>query len=266
MKQIYTKLTTASKWKWMMTFLLLLMEGKAMAEDLGSTTITINSTYYWMSYIPTQNLYFNSSHSDTYTEPREEDCFAFKAVEVAGGVVKLKHVSLVQAGTPIWVWGKTKNHSVTTFSSLEDLKTLPEFKHEESIDFHVHNAEGADGNLLRGTLDETKPIKIMSGDYFLSIEDGMAHAATTAMIESTSENGYLPTGKVLLRAGENNAKLRLSILGDDDTAEGIDAVCTEKGELIMYDPNKPSYNAAGQLVPGDAKGLHIQNGYKFYIK
>jgi hypothetical protein len=271
MKQIYTKLTTASKWKWMMTFLLLMMGVEVMAQgnQLHLQEIQFSNNSNWLSLTSDYNLYFNSSYdSGKYKNASEEqlsselECFAFKAVETNDGMVGLKHISVVPRNTPIWIWGtKGRRYSDVVFTFI-DFKDL-----EEEILPGTAPAEfdNIDGNLLKGSISEETTI--IDGDYFLWSEDNYVHSAYLAgMI-----NQKFPAGKALLRTNilstpSSPAKLRLSLVDDDDTAEGIDAICTEKGELIMYNPNKPSYNAAGQLVPGDAKGVHIQNGYKFYIK
>lgn len=231
--------------------------GQTWAQELNNESITIEG-YGWMSYVPQKNLYFNSSYSSGAGAPDDTHWYAFKAVATDKDNVYLKSVAVVQAGAPIWIWGTNTTQNIQAFDDFDVISISP---YQIITDFDLHAGEGADGNLFRGSRTENV-YKIQSGDYFLSSKDAYVHAANESMIDK-----YLPAGKVLLRTGiSGGAKLRMTLLDDDDPAEAIDAVCTDKGELIMYDPSLPSYNAAGQLVPGDAKGLHIQKGYKFYIK
>ena len=227
--------------------------GRMAAQE--TLSIKMGERSHWISLASDKNLYFYTNIADytgtvDATTSPSDGPYAFKAVGEEGGIVKLKNVGVVPKGTPIWIWGATGVSYSVTILDDDELGT-GNMQHEPS-DFS--------DNLLKGSL--SKDLQILDGDYFLSSQDDEAHsAALTNMIGQ-----YMPAGKALLRTGSTNVKLRLSILRDDDEAEGIDAVCTKDGQLIIYDPRKPSYNAAGQLVPGDAKGLHIQGGYKFYVR
>jgi len=228
--------------------------GRMAAQE--PLSIKMGESSHWISLVSDKNLNFNTNIADykgtvDATTSPSDGPYAFKAVGEEGGIVKLKNVGVVPKKTPIWIWGATGTSYSVTILDDDDLGT-GNMQYEPS-DFS--------NNLLKGALSENT-LLIADGDYFLSSQDDEAHsAALTNMIGQ-----YMPAGKALLRTGSTNVKLRLSILRDDDEAEGIDAVCTKDGQLIIYDPRKPSYNAAGQLVPGDAKGLHIQGGYKFYVR
>jgi hypothetical protein len=167
------------------------------------------------------------------------------------GVVLLKHVNVVKANSPIWIWGTHDVHSITTFKNLTDISEYA---------FDVTPEDGT--NLLVGSVSAATPIQL--GDYVLSNKDNSVHAVTQTMVDAGNTLG---AGKCLLRLGAaSRATLRIGMLDDDDEPTAIDAVCTRDGRLIMYDPTKPSFDAQGRPVAPGQKGLHIQNGYKFYIK
>ena len=206
---------------------------------------------HWISLVSDKNLYFNSSYTSSLTEPTE--CYAFKAIakDLVNGVIYLKHISVVKAGTPIWIWGAKKVHYITTFTNFEDISTLY---------IEINKFDDISGNLLEGSITNNTPVH--TGDYVLSKNDDYAHAVTSEMEAAKKE---VPAGKCLLRLG-TSSHARLSIGMLDDEAEGIDAVMTPDGELVMYDPSKPSFDVQGRRIDPQQKGLHIQNGYKFYIK
>jgi hypothetical protein len=219
----------------------------------GNVTVDMSvQTSFWISFVSEENLYFNSSYSSGLTEPGTDNCFAFKVVakDLDVGIVYLKHISVVPANTPIWIWGGKKKHSITTFSDLSELGREVEY-------------DDVSGNLLFGSATLETPVE--EGDYLLSKNDDYVHQATVA-------NGIigksLPKGKCLLRLGEagSRATLHIGLLDDDDETQAIDAVMTREGRLIVYDPQQPSYDAQGRRIPASQKGLHIQNGQKFYIK
>lgn len=238
--------------KLLLTFIAAMSLGVSHADEGTGNTVNIdmsNQTSQWISLVSDKNLYFNSSYSSTQASPGEA-CYAFKAVagDLEKGVVYLKHISVVPAYTPIWIWGSTKEHSITTFTGLDDIST-PDYP----ISF-----DNVSGNLLIGSASETTTTK--AGDYVLSKKDDYVHAVTSAMAGNA-----LPAGKCLLRLpSASRATLSIGLL--DDETEGIDAVMTRDGELIMYDPSKPSFDAQGRRMDPQQKGLHIQNGYKFIIK
>jgi len=211
---------------------------------------------FWKSLVSGENLYFNSSYSSKLIdeEAPSSGCFAFMAVgqDLEKGVVLLKHVNVVKANSPIWIWGTHDVHSITTF---EDLIEIGEYA------FDVTPEDGT--NLLVGLASEETPIQL--GDYVLSNKDNSVHAVTQTMVDEKKKLGH---GKCLLRLGAagSRATLRIGMLDDDDEPTAIDAVCTREGQLIMYDPTKPSFDAQGRPIAPGQKGLHIQNGYKFYIK
>ena len=125
----------------------------------------------------------------------------------------------------------------------------------QSLDLEFDNV---DGNLLVGSASATTTTQ--AGDYVLSKQDDYVHAITGGLIGQE-----LPAGKCLLRLrSASRATLSIGLL--DDETEGIDAVMTRDGELMMYDPSKPSFDAQGRRMDPQQKGLHIQNGYKFIIK
>lgn len=213
-----------------------------------------DQTSFWISLVSEENLYFNSSYSSGLTEPGTDDCFAFKVVakDLDEGIVYLKHISVVPANTPIWIWGSREEHSIMTFTKFTDLE-----------DYDIDDFDDVSDNLLVGSATLKTPVE--EGDYLLSKNDDYVHQATVA-------NGIigksLPEGKCLLRLGEagSRATLHIGLLDDDDETQAIDAVMTREGRLIVYDPQQPSYDAQGRRIPASQKGLHIQNGQKFYIK
>lgn len=209
-------------------------------------------TSNWISLVSNQNLYFNSSYSSTLTEPVNA-CYAFKAVakDWEKGIIYLKHISVVEAGTPIWIWGSKEKHSITTFTAFSDISTSF---------YPISQFDNVSDNLLEGSA--TSETLVQAGDYVLTKNDNKAHAVTDKMV---TDGNTMLAGKCLLRLGTNSrATLSIGLL--DDETEGIDALMTRDGELIMYDPSKPSFDAQGRRMDPQQKGLHIQNGYKFYIK
>jgi hypothetical protein len=236
--------------KLLLTFIAAMSLGVSHATVGNEVVDMSNQQSQWISLVSTNNLYFNSS----YTNGKDHElvggeCFAFKAVagDLEKGIVYLKHISVVRAGTPIWIWGSKEAHSIMTFTDLDDIST-----HDNPISFDNVS------NLLVGSASETTTTK--AGDYVLSKKDDYVHAVTSAMAGNA-----LPAGKCLLRlVSASRATLSIGLL--DDETEGIDAVMTRDGELIMYDPSKPSFDAQGRRMDPQQKGLHIQNGYKFIIK
>lgn len=236
--------------KLLLTFIAAMNLGVSHADGLGTVTIDLTGTAegdnsHWMSLVSDKNLYFNSSYTSSITEPTA--CYAFKAVagDLEKGIVYLKHISVVKAETPIWIWGSKERHSISILTA-EDMQSM----------YLVF--DNVSGNLLLGSASETT--LTLAGDYVLSKKDDYVHAITGDLIEKE-----LPAGKCLLRLGSaSRATLSIGLL--DDETEGIDAVMTRDGELIMYDPSKPSFDAQGRRMDPQQKGLHIQNGYKFIIK
>jgi hypothetical protein len=228
-----------------------LQSGRAGDND---QTIKMSEQSEWLSLTSEYNLFFNTSYT-AGTKPDGSSCFAFIAVAADADCVYLKHVSIVKAGTPIWIWGVKKTDytsKVTTFNKLSDLYPIEPDEYDD-----------VEGNLLVGSTTETTTI--IDGDYFLSSKDNFVHSAT-----ATGMTGkQLPAGKALLRTGStSHANLRFAFIDDNDEAEAIQGIeyTAQGGSPTMYDPGQPSYNTAGQLIPADAHGLHIQNGKKFYIK
>ena len=242
--------------KLLLTFIAAMSLGVSHADGLGTVTIDLTGTAegdnsHWMSLVSDKNLYFNSSYTSSITEPTA--CYAFKAVagDLKEGVVYLKHISVVPANTPIWIWGSKKEHFIKTFTDFGDISSPydPISQFDNVLD-----------NLLKGSASSSTPIQ--AGDYVLLKNDDYVHAVTSTMVEA---GNVLPAGKCLLRLGSaSRATLSIGLL--DDETEGIDAVMTRDGELIMYDPSKQSFDAQGRRMDPQQKGLHIQNGYKFIIK
>ncbi len=231
--------------------------GVSHADGLGTVTIDLTGTAegdnsYWISLVSDKNLYFNSSYSSAQADPGDA-CYAFKAVagDLENGIVYLRHISVVPANTPIWIWGSKKEHFIKTFTDFGDISST--YDPISQFDYVLDN-------LLKGSASSSTPIQV--GDYVLSKKDDYVHAVTSAM--ETAGNA-LPAGKCLLHLGSaSRATLSIGLL--DDETEGIDAVMTRDGALVMYDPSKPSFDAQGRRMDPQQKGLHIQNGYKFIIK
>ena len=227
----------------------------AICHAQESVSVDMSEQYsFWKSLVSDKNLYFNYSYSSDLIdkEAPSSGCFAFMAVgqDLEKGVVLLKHVNVVKANSPIWIWGTHDVHSIPTFENLTDISEYA---------FDVTPEDGT--NLLVGLASEETPIQL--GDYVLSNKDNSVHAVT----EDMAAKKTLGAGKCLLRLGAaSRATLRIGMLDDDDEPTAVDAVCTREGQLIMYDPTKPSFDAQGRPVAPGQKGLHIQNGYKFYIK
>ena len=212
-----------------------------------------NQASNWISLVSTDNLYFNfSSYTGQGHDLKPGECFAFKVVSQSGNVVYLKHISVIPANTPIWIWGNPGNEegviSIITFDKISDLDK----------NYYGNDFDNVDGNLLVGSA--TEQTETIAGDYVLSKKDNDVHAVTGSLIGQ-----MLPKGKCLLRLG-TSSNTRLSIGMLDDEVAGIDALTAPGGELVMYDPSKPSFDAQGRRIDPQQKGLHIQNGYKFYIK
>ena len=218
---------------------------------------------FWKSLVSGENLYFSFGGDPTKAGDPDNDneCYAFIAVSQDEEYVYLRHITFVKAGTPIWIWGNKQVHSIYTFSTLEELNDFgEEISGYGSLEEVFDNTAG---NLLVGSASAATSIQL--GDYVLSKKDDFVHAVTQTMVDAGNTLGY---GKCLLRLGAagSRATLRIGMLDDDDEPTAVDAVCTRDGQLIMYDPTKPSFDAQGRPVAPGQKGLHIQNGYKFYIK
>ncbi len=107
--------------KLLLTFIAAMSLGVSHADEGTGNTVNIdisNQTSQWISLVSDKNLYFNSSYSSTQASPGEA-CYAFKAVagDLEKGVVYLKHISVVPANTPIWIWGSKKIHSISILTA-----------------------------------------------------------------------------------------------------------------------------------------------------
>lgn len=214
---------------------------------------------HWRSYCSAYNLHFNNdSYGSNIDTPDEGDCYAFvalsKGYDSDGNIViNLHHMQYVPKKTGIWLWGNRGDDSA--------------FAEIISDDDYNDNCTDDDisciaANKLVGTLTKG-PLTLQDGDYFLVKTDDQAYSATASgAVEAT-----MPANTALLRLGAENAHAPLRLSREDTEEElSIDAVCTEEGELIIYDPNQPSYDLQGRLIDGHAPGVHIQHGYRFYYK
>lgn len=215
---------------------------------------------HWRSYCSAYNLHFNGSYDSDIVTPDEGDCYAFVALSKGYDsddniVINLHHMQYVRKETGIWLWGNRGDDS-----AIAEIISDDDYNDNCTDDDISCIAD----NKLVGTL-RANELTLQDGDYFLVSTDDKAHSATDS--GAASANVTMPANTALLRLGREyaHAPLRLSV-GDDEEELSIDAVCTEEGELIIYDPNLPSYDLQGRLIDGHAPGVHIQHGYRFYYK
>lgn len=217
---------------------------------------------HWRSYCSAYNLHFNDdSYKSNIDTPDEGACYAFVALsrgkdEDGNIVINLHHMQYVPKGTGIWLWGnRGANETIASAEIISD----------EECDYNCADEDIKScitANKLVGTLSANE-LTLQDGDYFLVKTADQAYSATA----SGAVGATMPANTALLRLGAENALAPLRLSREDTEEElSIDAVCTEEGELIIYDPNQPSYDLQGRLIDGHAPGVHIQHGCRFYYK
>lgn len=233
--------------------------GETILADISGNPINVVIKFapgsIWKSYCSNQDLYFNA------TEASGEKCVAFIALNKGTAddngtpktVINLHAVQYVPNGQGIWIWGE-KNQTYRIQIETINIE-------DERNDYDYDHC--SDYNKLIGT--QQGGIELTVDDYYLVSTDDYVHSAK--LTGAAAANAKMPAHTAFLRIkGSGGAPLRITSEDDDEEILSIDAVCTEDGELIMYNHDLPSYDLQGRLVEGDAKGVHIQNGYRFYLK
>lgn len=217
---------------------------------------------HWKSYCSAYNLQFNDLYESNIDTPDEGDCYAFVALsrgkdEDGNIVINLHHMQYVPKKTGIWLWGnRGANETIASAEIISD-----DDYNDKCTDDDIRCI--ADNKLV-GTLSANE-LTMQDGDYFLFSTDDYVHSATAT--GAATYGITMPANTALLRLGKENAHAPLRLSREDTEEElSIDAVCTEEGELIIYDPNQPSYDLQGRLIDGYVSGVHIQHGYRFYLK
>lgn len=259
--------------KLLCSFLLLGLQmavGSAWAEEVVDDPVypTIVSFEFpegshWKSYCSAYNLQFNDLYESKIDTPDEGECYAFVALsrgkdEDGKIFINLHHMQYVPKETGIWLWGnRGANETIASAEIISD----------DECDYYCADDDIKScitANKLVGTLSANE-LTMQDGDYFLFSTDDDVHSATATGAATYGKT--MPANTALLRLGKENAHAPLRLSREDTEEElSIDAVCTEEGELIIYDPNQPSYDLQGRLIDGYAPGVHIQHGYRFYLK